>query len=117
MQSNLLTVVDGKPVFRSVNPLLPTTIPSRLEGRHQAVDVVVRAIRENTPASPPFFFHVFLGNWLITMDMAKEIVQQLGPKLRRGATRPAGVTLRAIEEIRKLKKAIASPCGRRQEAG
>ena len=77
-QSNLLTVVDGKPVFRSVNPLLPNHT-FLLEGRHEAVAEVVRSIREHTPTSPPFFFHVFLGNWLITMDMAKEIVQQLGP--------------------------------------
>ena len=50
-----------------------------LQGRRQAVEFVVRSIRENTPASPPFFFHVFLANWLITMDMAEEIVHQLGP--------------------------------------
>jgi GxGYxYP putative glycoside hydrolase C-terminal domain/GxGYxY sequence motif in domain of unknown function N-terminal len=77
--SNLLTTVKGKPVFRSVNSLLGNRTFT-LEGRREAVDEVVRTIRANTPASPPFFFHVFLGNWLITMDMAKEIVQQLGPK-------------------------------------
>ncbi len=76
---NLLTTVEGKPVFRSVNGGPPNETFT-LAGRREAVAFVVRSIRENTPASPPFFFHVFLANWLITMDMADEIVQELGAR-------------------------------------
>jgi hypothetical protein len=76
--ANLLTTVNGKPMFRSVNGP-PKGETFTLEGRRQAVASVVRTIRENTPAAPPFFFHVFLANWLITMDMAEDIVRQLGP--------------------------------------
>ena len=76
---NMLTSVSGKPVFRSVNgpPPHPTFT---LEGRKEAVAYVVRSIRDNTPASAPSFLHVFLANWLTTMDMAEEIVHQLGPQ-------------------------------------
>jgi hypothetical protein len=76
--ANLLTTVKGKPMFRSVNGP-PRGETFTLEGRRQAVASVVRSIRENTPPAPPYFFHVFLANWLITMDMAEEIVRQLGP--------------------------------------
>lgn len=78
-RENLLTVVDGKPVFRAVNPhALHHTYT--LEGRREAVNSVVRSVRENIPDTLPFFLHVFLANWLITMDMAEEIVEQLGPR-------------------------------------
>ena len=77
--ANLLTTVKGKPVFRSVNGP-PHGETFTLEGRREAVDSVVRSVRENTPASPPFFLHIFLANWLITMDMAEQIVHQLGPQ-------------------------------------
>ena len=66
-------------MFRSVNDGPPNETFT-LAGRREAVAFVVRSIRENTPASPPFFFHVFLANWLITMDMANEIVQELGAR-------------------------------------
>lgn len=76
---NLLTMVNGKPMFRSVNGP-PHNETFSLEGRRQAVDFVIRSIRENTPKSPPFFLHVFLANWLITMDMTEDIVHKLGER-------------------------------------
>ncbi|MEO6965983.1 MAG: GxGYxYP domain-containing protein [Acidobacteriaceae bacterium] len=76
---NLITVVDGKPVFRAVNPNLANRTFT-LTGRREAVSSLVRTVRENTPRTRPFFLHVFLGNWLVTMDMAEEIVKQLGPR-------------------------------------
>lgn len=75
---NLLTMVDGKPVFRAVNPM-QDDITFTAEGRRNAVQSVARSVRQYTPNTRPFFLHVFLNNWLITMDLVEEIVQQLGP--------------------------------------
>jgi hypothetical protein len=75
---NLLTVAAGKPVFRSVNSLL-SEHTFTLQGRREAVAATVRQIKENTQSTRPYFLHIFLANWLITMDMADEIAQTLGP--------------------------------------
>ena len=75
---NLLITVDGKPVFRSANASPPEDTFT-LAGRRKAVDLVVRSVRQTTPATRPFFMHIFLSNWLINLDMAEEIAQELGP--------------------------------------
>ncbi len=76
---NLLMVTGGKPVFRSVNAG-PGEHTFTLEGRRQAVATTVRQIREGTPQTRPFFLHVFLANWLISMDMVVGIASDLGPE-------------------------------------
>lgn len=76
---NLLTVVGGKPVFRSIN-VGPGESTFTLSGRHEAAAVVARSIHENTPLKGPPFLHAFLANWLINLDMAEEIVRLLGPR-------------------------------------
>ena len=76
---NLLTTVGGKPMFRSVNAG-PGERTFTFEGRRQAVATTVHQIQEGTPATRPFFLHVFLANWLITMDMVEDIARELGPE-------------------------------------
>ena len=77
-KENLTTVVEGKPVFRSVNAG-PGENTFSLEGRAAAVRTTVRQIKDGAPAGAPQFLHVFLANWLITMDMAEAIAKELGP--------------------------------------
>ena len=79
MENLLTTTSSGKPVFRSVNTLLPDltfTIP----GRRDAEASVIRQVHASTPKVKPFFLHIFLANWLITMDMAQNIAAGLGPE-------------------------------------
>ena len=79
MDNLLTTTAQGKPVFRAVNSLQPErtfTIP----GRRDAEATLIRQVHAGTPQTRPFFLHVFLANWLITMDMAKNIAAGLGPE-------------------------------------
>ena len=90
---NLLTEIDGKPVFRAINrqprPLNPNpgavlNIPVGLTftpfGRRTAVNFALEEIRKWTPAGGPHFLHVFLANWLTEMGMAEEIAAGLGAR-------------------------------------
>jgi hypothetical protein len=74
---NLLTVVEGTPVFRAINrPPGPFTFtPS---ARRDAEYFMVNEIKRWTPPQRPCFLHVFLANWLTTMEMAENIVRGLG---------------------------------------
>jgi hypothetical protein len=74
---NLLTVVEGKPVFRAIDrPPGPFTFtPS---SRRDAEYFMVNEIKRWTPLQRPAFLHVFLANWLTSLDMAENIVKGLG---------------------------------------
>ncbi len=74
---NLLTVVEGTPVFRAINrPPGPFTFtPS---ARRDAEYFMINEIKRWTPPQRPCFLHVFLANWLTTMEMAENIVRGLG---------------------------------------
>lgn len=76
---NLLTVVEGKPVFRAIDrPPGPFTFtPS---ARRDAEYYMINEIRRWTPPQRPVFLHVFLANWLTSLDMAENIVKGLGPE-------------------------------------
>ena len=74
---NLVTLVGGVPVFRAIDrPPGPFTFtPS---ARRDAVYYMINEIRRWTPPQRPAFLHVFLANWLTSLDMAEGIVQGLG---------------------------------------
>lgn len=74
---NLVTTVDGVPIFRAINrPPGPFTFtPS---ARRDAEYSMINEIKRWTPARRPAFLHVFLANWLTTMDMAANIARGLG---------------------------------------
>jgi hypothetical protein len=76
-KENLLTVVEGKPVFRAIDrPPGPFTFtPS---ARRDAEYYMINEIRRWTPSQRPVFLHVFLANWLTSLDMAENIVKGLG---------------------------------------
>ncbi|HVN79284.1 MAG TPA: GxGYxYP domain-containing protein [Terriglobia bacterium] len=74
---NLLTVVEGTPVFRAINrPPGPFTFTS--SARRDAEFFMVNEIKRWTPLQRPCFLHVFLANWLTSMEMAENIVRGLG---------------------------------------
>ena len=74
---NLVTMVGGVPVFRAIDrPPGPFTFtPS---ARRDAVYYMVNEIKRWTPPQRPAFLHVFLANWLTSLDMAEGIVKGLG---------------------------------------
>ncbi len=74
---NLVTTVDGVPIFRAINrPPGPFTFtPS---ARRDAEYFMINEIKSWTPTRRPAFLHVFLANWLTTMDMAANIAKGLG---------------------------------------
>ncbi len=74
---NLVTMVDRVPIFRAINrPPGPFTFTS--SARRDAEYFMINEIRRWTPPRRPAFLHVFLANWLTTMDMAANIVRGLG---------------------------------------
>jgi hypothetical protein len=76
---NLVTTVNNVPIFRAVNrPPGPFTFtPS---ARRDAEDFMINEIKRWTPPPRPAFLHVFLANWLTTMEMATSIARGLGPE-------------------------------------
>ena len=78
-RENLVTVVDGKPVFRSINGGAPGT-PFTPEARQAAAESVTAQILHWKPQIFPAFQHIFLANWLTDMEMAQMIHQALGPQ-------------------------------------
>ncbi len=74
---NLVTTVEGVPVFRAINrPPGPFTFTPL--ARRDAEYFMINEIKRWTPARRPMFVHVFLANWLTTMDMAANIAKGLG---------------------------------------
>ena len=76
---NLLTEIAGVPVFRAVNhgPGEMTFTPT---GRRNAEYFIINEVKRWTPRQRPAFLHVFLANWLTSMDMAENIAKGLGPE-------------------------------------
>ena len=76
---NLLTEIAGVPVFRAVNhgPGEMTFTPT---GRRNAEYFMINEVKRWTPRQRPAFLHVFLANWLTSMDMAENIAKGLGPE-------------------------------------
>jgi GxGYxYP putative glycoside hydrolase C-terminal domain len=77
-QTNLLTFVDGKPVFRALNTA-PATLCYTPSARANAEALIVEQVRRWTPVERPAFLYIFLANWLTDIDMAFNIARQLGP--------------------------------------
>ncbi|MBV8772583.1 MAG: hypothetical protein JO166_09690 [Deltaproteobacteria bacterium] len=75
---NLLTVVDGKPVFRAVNGLSVGDLTFTPSGRRRMEEMAISEVRRNTPSQRPAFLHVFVANWLTHMEMAANIAKGLG---------------------------------------
>lgn len=76
---NLVTQVKNVPVFRAINrPPGPFTFtPS---ARRDAEYFMINEIKRWTPPRRPVFLHVFLANWLTSMEMATNIAAGLGPE-------------------------------------
>jgi len=74
---NLVTTAGQVPIFRAINrPPGPFTFtPST---RRDAEYFMINEVRRWTPAQRPAFLHVFLANWLTTMEMAANIARGLG---------------------------------------
>lgn len=74
---NLVTQVKNVPVFRAINrPPGPFTFtPS---ARRDAEYFMINEIKRWTPPQRPAFLHVFLANWLTSMEMAANIATGLG---------------------------------------
>jgi len=82
---NLVMTVKNVPVFRAVNsPPGPFTFTP--DARRDAEYFMINEIKRWTPPQRPAFLHVFLANWLTTMEMATNIAKGLGPEYQ--AVRP-----------------------------
>ncbi|MBV8069570.1 MAG: hypothetical protein JO270_06665 [Acidobacteriaceae bacterium] len=79
-EKNLLTTVDGKPVFRAINGIHVGELTFTPAARQAAVVSISEEIRFRTPSYRPAFLHVFLANWLTHMEMAANIAKELGPQ-------------------------------------
>ena len=76
---NLVTTVNNVTIFRAVNrPPGPFTFTPSV--RRDAEDFMINEIKRWTPPQRPGFLHVFLANWLTTMEMATNIARRLGPE-------------------------------------
>ena len=77
-RDNLVTQVNGKPVFRAINgaPSEMTFTPS---SRSDAEYLVANEVRRWTPTERPAFIYIFLANWLTSIGMAANVAQILGP--------------------------------------
>ena len=71
-------VSAGKPVFRAINSSPPGDVATT-EGCRTAADFMIKDIREWTPKNRPAFLHIFLGNWLKTLDVLELVQKGLGP--------------------------------------
>jgi hypothetical protein len=76
-QQNLVTRLNGKPVFRSINHG-PNDLTFTPFGREEAQTFMITEIRKWTPVERPAFLHVFLANWLSQIGMAEKIAKGLG---------------------------------------
>jgi len=74
---NLVATVNGVPIFRAINrPPGPFTFTS--SARRDAEYFMINEIKRWTPSTHPAFLHVFLANWLTSMEMAGNIAKGLG---------------------------------------
>jgi hypothetical protein len=76
-EENLVTQVDGKTMFRSINHG-PGDLTFTPFGREEAQSFMINEIRKWTPTQRPAFLHVFLANWLSQIGMAENIAKGLG---------------------------------------
>lgn len=74
---NLVTTVDGVPIFRAINRP-PGPFSFTPSARRDAEYFMINEIKRWTPERRPAFLHVFLANWLTTMEMAANIARGLG---------------------------------------
>lgn len=74
---NLVTEVAGVPVFRSENAG-PGELTYTPGARRNAEYFMINEVKRWTPTQRPAFLHVFLANWLTTMEMAENIAKGLG---------------------------------------
>ena len=79
---NLVTEVNGVPVFRAVNAGSATTdsLGYTPHSRDRLVHFMIEDIKRWTPSQRPAFLHVFLADWLRDMGMLTEIFHGLGPE-------------------------------------
>lgn len=78
-EDNLITLAGGIPIFRAVNDGPSKGLPLTEYSRKDVVWFEVNNIKRYTPARRPMFLHVFLGNWIVDMQMVEEIAQGLAP--------------------------------------
>ena len=76
-RENEVFLASGKPVFRAINSGPPGDVTTP-EGCRTAADFMIKDIREWTPKNRPAFLHIFLGNWLKTLDVLERVVKGLG---------------------------------------
>jgi hypothetical protein len=80
--SNVVTEIEGRPVFRAVNDHASPTFQNltyTLPARRDTEAYMVNQIKQWTPPERPTFLHVFLANWVLHTEMAENIVKALGP--------------------------------------
>jgi hypothetical protein len=76
---NEVFISAGTPIFRAVNASPPGDVATP-EGRRKAADFMIKDIRVWTPKNRPAFLHVFLGNWLKTLEVLELVAKGLGPE-------------------------------------
>jgi hypothetical protein len=76
-RENEVFISAGRPVFRAINSGPPGDVTTP-EGCRTAADFMIKEIREWTPATRPAFLHIFLGNWLKSLDVLEPVVKGLG---------------------------------------
>jgi hypothetical protein len=74
---NEVFLSDGKPVFRAVNSGPPGDVTTP-EGCKTAAEFMIKEIHEWTPKGRPAFLHIFLGNWLKSLNVLELVVKGLG---------------------------------------
>jgi hypothetical protein len=74
---NVVTTVDRVPIFRAINRP-PGPFSFTPSARRDAEYFMINEIKRWTPEGRPAFLHVFLANWLTTMEMAANIARGLG---------------------------------------
>ena len=74
---NEVFVSMGKPVFRAVNVAPPGDVTTP-EGCRTAANFMIKDIHDWTPVNRPAFLHIFLGNWLKTLDVLELVQKGLG---------------------------------------
>lgn len=67
----------GRPVLRAVNSGPPGDVTTP-EGCRQAADFMINEIHEWTPKTRPAFLHIFLGNWLKSLNVLELVAKGLG---------------------------------------
>jgi len=79
-EQNTNTMVNGIPVFRSVNNGPTAGYNWTPSSRRSSELSMVNEIKRWTPRERPAFMHVFLSNWLTDVEMVANIMTGLGPE-------------------------------------